>query len=150
MTSSTTQRSCLIVERNNWETGGAQQQLQIPLMVAEMFFGPGNTRRRITIRLFLSVHSTVPALTKNITVSRTYQNGTRRINGFDEIGSIPSCFIFFEETTDSGVYDVWWNEDKAIVAARYDHWEQGQNSQHGRGRLAIIVPSPVERNLLHV
>ena len=75
---------------------------------------------------------------------------TRRVNGFDEIGAMPSCFIFFEETADSGVYDVWWNEDKAIVAATYDHWEQGQNSQHGSGRLAIVVPSPVERNLLQV
>lgn len=150
MSSSTDQVYCLIVERNNWETGGAQQQLQIPLRIAEVFFGPGDRRRTITIRLFLSVHSTVPALTKEITVSRTYQNGTRRLNGFDEVGAMPSCFIFFEETADSNVYDVWWNEDKAIVAARYDNWEQGQGSQHGRGRLAIVVPGPVERNILQV
>ena len=141
-----TQQRCLIIERHNWETGGAQQQLQIPLGVAEEFFGVGTTSRRITVRLFLSSQATMPALTKEITISKTYQNGTRRVNGFDEIGGMPSCFIFFQEIADANVYDVWWRDDKAIVAARYAGWQQGQSSQYGRGRLAIIIPAPVDRN----
>ena len=150
MATSETQQRCLIIERHSWETGGSQQQLQIPLDVAEDFFGAGNVRRRITIRLFLRANSNVPALTKEITVSRTYQNGTRRINGFDEIGEIASCFIFFQETDNPSVYDVWWRFDKAIIAARYHDWQQGQNSQYGRGRLAIIVTAPVDRNFTQV
>ena len=150
MTEANAQQRCLIIERHSWETGGAQQQLQIPLGIAEQFFGVGTASRRIRVRLFLSTQSTTPALTKQITISRTYQNGTRRVNGFDEIGGMPSCFIFFQETADTDVYDVWWRDDKAIVAARYPGWQQGQSSQYGRGRLAIIVAAPVDRNFTQV
>ena len=150
MATSQTQRRCLIIERHSWETGGTEQQLQIPLAAAEDFFGAGTVPRRIRIRLFLPANANEPALTKEITVSRTYQNGTRRINGFAEIGGIASCFIFFQETDSPGVYDVWWIEDKAIIAARYHNWQQGLNSQYGRGRLATIVTAPVDRTSTQV
>lgn len=150
MTSENNERRCLIVERHDWETGGREQQIQFPLEVARQFFGPGIASRRITIRMFLPFGANTPTYEKQVSVSAEYQNGTRRLNGFNEIGSLPSCFIFLEETETPNVYDVWWVYDKAIVAARYNDWQQAQSSQHGRGRLAIIVPAPVSRNFSQI
>ena len=42
---------CLIVERHDWETGGQEQQLQIPLAAAEDFFGPGNQTSPIQVQI---------------------------------------------------------------------------------------------------
>lgn len=140
-----TNRRCLIVERHPWETGGHQQQLQFVLEPTAQFFGSGSTDRQIQVRVFLPAQAAAPAFSRTITISREYRNGTRRTNGFPEMGSIPSSFVFFEETDQSGVYDLWWQEDKAIVAALYHGWSQGRNSQYGRGRLSIIVDAPVER-----
>jgi hypothetical protein len=140
-------RKCLIIERHAWETGGKEQQLQIPLAVANRFFGSGSALRTITVRVFLPPSAQSPAFQKNVSISRDYPNGTRRINGFPEIGDLPSCFIFFEETSNPGVYNVWWQQDKAIIAARFNGWQQGKSSQYGRGRLAIIVPAPVQRQI---
>jgi len=138
---------CLIVERHDWETGGHEQQLQIPLEVASSFFGPGDRARSITVKIFLPPSAASPAFEKIVSVSKEYQNGTRRINGFTEIGYLGSCFMFFEETPDIDVYNVWWEQDKAIVAARFNSWQQASQSQYGRGRLAIIVPAPVPRQI---
>jgi len=89
-----------------------------------------------------------PAFQKDIVVSRQYRNsGTRRTNRFPEMASVPPSFVFFQETEQSGAYDVWWQTDKAIVAAHFHGWQQGRNSQHGRGRLCIIVAAPVPRNI---
>lgn len=141
-------RRCLIIERHEWETGGRQQQLQIPLGVADSFFGPGNRRRSITVRVFLPPSATSFSSEKTVTISKAYPNGTRRVNGFAEIGGLGSCFIFFEETSDRGVYNVWWWErDKVIIAARFNRWQQARASQYRRGRLAIIVPAPVPRQI---
>lgn len=145
MTSGNDQRRCLIVERHDWETGGNQQQLQIPIDVAEEFFGTGAASRQILVRMFSNPNSSNPIIQKNVTISHTYNNGTRRVNGFAEIGLMPSCFLFFEETGTYGVYDVWHVVDKAIVAARFRNWQQGRNTQHDRGRLATIVAGPVTR-----
>lgn len=150
MTTENQQRRCLIVERHDWETGGGQQQLQIPVEIAEQFFGSGHDRRDITVRVFMPPDSATPAFEKQISISVTYQNETRRVNGFVEVGSMPSCFIFFEETETQDAYDVWYVFDKAIVAARFDGWQQGRNSQYGRGRLAVIVPAPVRRDFTRI
>ncbi|MBI2807446.1 MAG: hypothetical protein HYX68_20885 [Planctomycetes bacterium] len=135
----------MIVERHDWETGGHQQQLQFLLDVAADFFGAGNEDRKIVVRVFALATSPRPSVTKRITVSREYANGTRRTNGFPEMGDVPSSFVVFEETDETGVYDVWWQKDKAVIAARYRAWSQGHNTQHGRGRLSIIVNAPVPR-----
>lgn len=37
-----------------------------------------------------------------------------------------------------------------VVAAKFGKWAQGQNSQHGRGRLIVIVPAPVTRFIRHI
>ncbi len=141
-------RRCLIIERHIWETGGREQQLQIPLGVANQFFGTGRSSHPITVRVFLPPSATTPSFEKTVTISKAYRNGTRRINGFSEIGGLGSCFIFFEETSNSGVYNVWWWErDKEIIAAKFNNWQQGMNSQYGRGRLAVIVPAPVPRRI---
>lgn len=141
---------CLIIERHDWETGGRQQQLQIPLEVASSFFGPGNCQRSITVRVFLPPSARSPAFERTVTISQEYRNGTRRINGFPEIGAFPTCFIFFEETSDRRVYNVWWEQDKAIIAAKFNSWQRARRSQYGRGRLAIIVPGPVPRQIRQI
>ena len=145
-----TTRKCLIIERHEWETGGEEQQLQIPLSIANKFFGSGIRPCSIVVRFFISVFSSSPTLEKTITISKKYKNGTRRINGFPEIGSFPSCFIFFEETLDEGIYNVWWARDKAIIAAKFNDWQQAKSSQYGRGRLAIIVSTPGRRHFTKI
>jgi len=138
-------RRCLIVERHNWETGGAQQQLQFPLEAADTFFGSGVEDRSVRVRVFLDPGSARPTFEKQITVSRVYRNRTRRTNRFREMGSFPHAFLFFQETDQPHTYDVWWQQDMAIVAAKYDKWNQASSTQYGRGRLWIIVPAPVPR-----
>jgi hypothetical protein len=138
-------RRCLIVERHAWETGGSQQQLQFVLELARQFFGAGGSDRAIQVRLFLAFPWTVVTGVRDIVISREYKNGTRRTNGFPEMAGFPAGFVFFEETDVPNVYDVWWQTDVAVVAARYSNWSQGGNSQYGRGRLSIIVEAPVPR-----
>jgi len=139
---------CLIVERHEWETGGAQQQLQITLGNARTFFGLGTRNRPVTLRVFLDPSLTTPTFITEAEVSREYKNGTRRLNGFPAMGAVPASFVFFEETEDDWVYDVWWQLDKSIVAARYQGWEQGRNSQYGRGRLSVIVDAPLRPRII--
>ena len=140
-----TSQRCMIVERHDWETGGGEQQLQFVLETARNFFGSGRRDRQIHIRVFLPGRASSPAFEKDIVISREYSNRTRRTNGFPEMGAVPTSFIFFEETEEPNAYDVWWETDKAIVAAKYSDWQQGRNTQYGRGRLSIIVPAPVSR-----
>ena len=138
-------RRCLIVERHDWETGGREQQLQFVLSTARQFFGPGNADRSIQVRLFIPPTASTAVVQHSITISHQYRNGTRRTNAFPEMGSVPSSFVFFEETGARGEYDVWWQEDKALVVARFRraNWTKGRNTQHGRGRLSTIVPASV-------
>lgn len=143
---STRHRRCLIVERHSWETGGAQQQLQFVLRDAARFFGPGRRDRQITLRIFLNPRIRQPSFVKDIVISREYANGTRRTNRFAEMGAIPSSFVFFEETHLPDTYDFWWIEDKAAIAAPYTGWKRGRDTQHGRGRLSIIVDAPAPRH----
>lgn len=138
-------RRCLIVERHVWETGGSEQQLQFLLDTARAFFGPGNADRTISVRLFIPSTASAPIVERDIVISREYKNATRRTNGFPEMSGFPSGFVFFEETDVANAYDVWWQEDTPVVAARYSGWSQGKNTQYGRGRLSIIVDAPVPR-----
>jgi len=138
-------RKCLIVERHDWETGGREQQLQFVLAVAKQFFGSGAISRNITVQVFVNPGLGAPSFTKNITISREYRNGTRRTNGFPEMGNVPSSFVFFEETAQAGVYDVWWLTDKVPIAAKYMGWQRGKDSQHGRGRYSVVVNAPAPR-----
>jgi len=138
-------RRCLIVERHKWETGTSQRQLQFVLETAQSFFGRGNADRQIRVRVFMPPDAPRPTFEKTITISREYPNGTRRTNGFPEMGTIPPSFVFFQETGQQGVYDVWWQTDTAIVAARYRNWRQGRNTQYGRGRLSLIINGSAPR-----
>jgi len=138
---------CLIVEKHVWETGGGGYQLQIPLEAAERFFGSGTTSTNIRVRMNI-VRGVVQ--TFHCSVSRTYRNGTRRINGLPLLGRLGLCFIFFKETDESDLYDLWWDVDMAIIAAKYGGWQQGRNSQYGRGRLVNIVPAPISRQIDHI
>jgi len=144
-TPATRRKRCLIVERHVWETGGNKQQLQFVLDTARDFFGPGNQKRTIHVRVFTPGRAHEPAFERDIEISAKYANGTRRTNRFPEMGGFPASFVFFEETPEANEYDMWWQTDTAVVAARYRNWKQGGNSQHGRGRLSAIVDAPVPR-----
>lgn len=140
------QRRCLIVERHDWETGAYQHQLQFPLAAARAFFGPDELDRDIAVRIYDPPDDIEPFFEGNMTVSHRYpHSSTRRTNRVQEVGLIPPSFVFFEETDEEGVYDVWWNTDKAIVAASFHPWDQAQSNQHRRGRLYTIVDAPVPR-----
>ena len=132
---------CLIIERHEWETGSDQAQMQIPLGPAAQFFGQG--------RLSITVRIVDTGQTVNCSVSRTYQNGTRRINGLPLLGGLGHCFVFFQRTSATS-YDLWWNSDVAIVAARFSNWNQAKDSQYGRGRLFTIVNPTVPRIIRRV
>ncbi len=135
-------RRCLIVERHAWETGFAQEQLQIPLEAAEGFFGPAGASRPIRVRIAgAGPHD------HRCTVSQRYtRSSTRRINGLHFVGLLGPCFVFFQETDDDDFYEFWCQYDVAIVAAHCgSQWRQARSSQHGRGRLVTIVDAPVPR-----
>lgn len=65
-------RRCLIIERHEWETGGREQQLQIPLKIADRFFGAGGSPRPITVRVFLPPSATSFSFDKTVTISKAY------------------------------------------------------------------------------
>lgn len=147
------QRRCLIVERHSWETGGGQQQIQLPLKTANDFFGgAGKTGQPIHVRVFMPPTANSPTFERNASVSKVYEDSkTRRINGFPEIGALERCFIFFEETDEPRTYDVWWQmAHLQVIAAKYASWDQGRKSQYGRGRLIAIVDAPVPRRIQRI
>lgn len=119
--------------------------MQFVLATARSFFGSGARDRAIRVRVFMNPGSNTPSFDKDIVISREYGNRTRRTNGFPEMGSVPSSLVFFEETTDPGVYDVWWLADNVPIAARYSGWTRGRDTQYGRGRYSLIVDAPAPR-----
>ena len=133
--------ACLIVERHEWETGSDQAQMQIPLGPAAQFFGQG--RQNVKVRLV----DTGQVI--DCSVSKTYTNGTRRINGLPILGTLGHCFVFFQRTA-SARYDVWWDTDVAIIGARFNNWSQARDSQYGRGRLVAIANGQVPRYITRV
>jgi hypothetical protein len=138
-------KRCLIVERHEWETGFAQEQLQIPLAAATSFFGPGTSRRNIRVRI-PGGRQIYPC-----SVSRTHAaSHTRRINGLPIVGLLGSCFVFFQEVDEPDLFELWCQYDVPIVVARCTNWQQGRSSQHGRGRLVNIVDAPVERPIARI
>lgn len=141
----TKDRRCLIVERHEWETGFAKEQLQIPLRVADTFFGPGKVKKPIRIR--------IPGNKGDFkcSISKVYAaSGTRRLNGLALVGLLGSCFVFIQETGGESTFDLWCEYDKALVAAYYSGWIQAKDSQYGRGRLALIVNAPVANPTPHL
>jgi len=136
--------SCLIVERLPWETGGGAQ-VQLPLKLANQFFG--RVGKTITVRVFMPRRAKAPCYQKDISISNVYKNGTRRINNFPELGSIGPSLLFFEQTGTPDVFDFWWESgDMHAIAARYNDWYLAPHSQHGRGRIALIVPRSVRNS----
>lgn len=134
---------CLIIERHAWETGFQQEQLQFPLAIANAFFGSGKVRRNIRVRVLPFPGQ--PVL--DCSISKVYsQSATRRLNSLPLVGDLPACFIFIQETREPNIYNFWWqHHELPVITARYSGWTQAKNSQHGRGRLANIVNSPVPR-----
>jgi len=139
---------CLIIERHHYETGANQAQIQFVLRTARAFFG--RNKRNLILNVFTNHNSTTPAFSTRCSISVEYNNGTRRLNGFNHIPPNNTCFIFIQETRTPNTYDIWWSYDKAIIAAKYDNWSQGGDSQYGRGRLSKIVNEIVNKNISRV
>jgi len=123
--------NCLIVERHlyRWEEAGFAHE-ELPVPAAERFFGPGTTVKNIRARIVET------GIEMNCSVSRTYPDGTRTVSGLEVIGTLEPCFIFFQETEEEDLYDVW--------------WQQGNSSKRRRGRLVNIVSAPVPRPIDHI
>lgn len=138
-------KKCLILESHSYETGFSGEQIQIPMSIAKSFFGRENKTTPITVNVFLVPARKTATYSKKVSISKVYKNKTRRINGFYELSDFHSSFVFIEQTVKKDTYDVWFSNDKAIIAAKFTGWKQGKNSQHNRGRLAIIVNAPVDR-----
>jgi hypothetical protein len=136
----TTTKKCLIVERHPWETGGNQRQIQFLLSSASTFFGTINSKR-IIVNVYTNRRASTPQFVYRSEVSKIYNNGTRRLNRFSFMSRIPSSFVFFQETNIPNEYDLWWEVDRPIIVAHFrnENWQQGNNSQYGRGRLSVIV-----------
>ena len=77
-------------------------------------------------------------------------SATYRINRVEELGRLPEVLVFIEERKAGGKvtgYDVWWEVDTVLVAAKFAKWNKAKDSQYGRGRLWTIVNGPVHRPL---
>lgn len=138
---------CLIVERHAWETGAGRQQLQFPREAFASFFG---TTGEVDVAVYSSPWLKKPSRVVRALVSYYSQSGTYRLNRVYEIANIGGVFVFIQErTTDDGAveYDVWWNRDLAFVAARFNDWQKARDSQHGRGRLWLVLEQKVPRDM---
>ncbi|MCK6483030.1 MAG: hypothetical protein L6R00_02710 [Phycisphaerae bacterium] len=138
---------CLIVERHPWETGFQSEQLQIPKDAFDQFFRRAGA---VEINIFASSSTRTPTRTATARLSSYARSATYRVNGVDELGRIPSVFVFIQERKEGNRligYDLWWEPDLALVAASFRPWRKAKDSQYGRGRLWCIVPGPLSRPL---
>lgn len=139
--------SCLIVERHTWETGGPRQQIQFPREAFDEFFGVAGD---IAIRIYASPWRNRPTRMARAQISRYRRpSGTYRLNKVFEIANVGPVFVLLQELTDDEdglrAYDLWWERDLALLAAKFDGWKKARDSQYGRGRVWTIVDGPVER-----
>jgi len=139
---------CLIVERHTWETGGPRQQIQFPREAFNEFFGLAGD---IAVRIYASPWRNQPTRTARAQVSQYGRSATYRLNKVFEISNVGAVFVLLQELPDEqeglGAYDLWWERDLALVAAKFDGWKKARDSQYGRGRVWTIVDGPVERPL---
>jgi len=141
------QRKCLILEKHDWETGFSEEQIQIKKSVCNNFFGRFRSAKSVTFQIFYNRRARSTRHVRQCRISLYRQNTTYRINGFFELGMLPSSFIFFQEIGNNE-YEVWWEKrDKAIIVAHFknENWKQAKNSQYGRGRLCCVVDAPVPK-----
>lgn len=139
--------SCLIVERHSWETGGPRQQIQFPREAFDRFFGvDGN----IAVDIYASPWRNRPTRTAKAQVSEYGRpSGTCRLNKVFEISNVGPVFVLIQELPEERdglrAYELWWERDLALVAAKFDGWDKARDSQYGRGRVWTIVDGDVER-----
>jgi len=138
----------LIIERHAWETGAGRQQLQFPREAFRTFFRRAG---EIGVEVYSSPWLTKPSRTLLAQVSAYGQSGTYRLNRVYEIANIGGVFVCINETnkTHDGkpMYELWWERDLAMVAARFDGWKKAKDSQYGRGRLWIVLDPSVQRSV---
>src|SRR4029079_10365733 len=103
------ERRCLIVERHTWETGGGMQQLQFVLDLARLLsLGPGHKTDGLPCAPSCQrTHPPRPSSSRSRSPEST-QTARAGLTAFHRMGAIPASFIFFEETDEPAVYDLWW------------------------------------------
>lgn len=140
---------CLILERHQWETGGRQQQIQIPLAALRAFFPGGSAalvRLRPRIQLFDPRAAQTPVRVGTALVSKYRNSQTCRFNSIPEVGHLPACYLFIMESRANPLsYDIWWNPDRRSVERRFGPMNEARASQYGRGRRWTIVNARVSR-----
>lgn len=134
----------LLLERHDWETSGAEHQIQIPKAAFAQFFvttGPRNIQ-------LLQPQSASPGQAQSVLLSYYKESDTYRFNWMTEFGSLGHAVIVFEEMRRaSGSYLVWWftGPDAEAALARSYPWQQAKSSQHGPGRKWVVVSAPAPR-----
>lgn len=140
---------CLIVERHEWETGGGEQQIQIPLDAFHAFFPDAeeyDARLQAEASIFSDRRRLSPSRIDYVLISKYEKSRTARINGVPEIGELSSCYIFVQITSEDPLeIEVWWESDVARVESCFGPYEEAKPSQYGRGRRWMIVPKGVDR-----
>ncbi len=139
---------CLIVERHPWETGFAEEQIQLPIAAFDQFFGNDG---EIEVDIYGVRNEPSPTRHVRALLSAYTTSATRRLNRISEIGDLQQCFVFIQEIEQEGRvvgYELWWQPDVVAVMHRFSPWQQARGSQHRRGRFWTIVESPVDRTEL--
>jgi hypothetical protein len=135
--------NALLLERHNWETSGAEHQIQIPKAAFAQFFGSPGSRN---INVF--VPPTSSGQRRTVLLSYYSDSDTYRFNWMTEFGSLGHAVLVFEETGNATTpYDVWWflGADADAILARPYPWQQAKASQHGLGRKWVVIPVPAPR-----
>lgn len=138
---------CLVIERHAWETGFKEEQLQIPKDAYDLFFGQPQD---VDVAVYAAQGAAAPTRIAQAQVSAYTRSATYRINGIGELGGLPPVFVFLQERAVRGgasTYELWWEADLPLVAARLRGWDKAKDSQHGRGRLWTVVRGLAPRPL---
>lgn len=136
--------NALLLERHDWETSGAEHQIQIPKAAFAQFFGsPGSRNVQVLVP-----PTTPSGQTRSVLLSYYSDSDTYRFNWMTEFGSLGHAVLVFEETgVGSTPYSVWWftGSDADTVLARPYAWKQAKASQYGPGRKWVVIPTPAPR-----
>jgi hypothetical protein len=140
---------CLIFEKHDKETGFREEQVQIKKSQCDNFFGRFTNEIRVRFKIYYPDYPMSVAFRKDARIKMFYRNTTYRIVDFPELGLLPKCFIFIQETTkreeNRKVYKMWFEKrDLPIIVAKFrnKNWQKAKDSGHvrtERGRLSVVI-----------
>ena len=132
----------LILERLLWETGGAEQQIQIPTDAFRQFFMESGS---YTISVFKDRGASTPIRERLCLVSAYWQSSTFRINSLPEVSSLAESFLFFTRPTDKLKLDFWWSRNLDKVVEEFGPFRRAKASQYGPGRRWKVLEPGLKR-----